>query len=85
MSIGFADALFNIIGLIGVGIVVIAYFLQQRGIVKSTELNYLVMNIMGPMAIIISLMRFWNLPSFLLNLSWMLISMYGLIKRSRKI
>jgi hypothetical protein len=77
------DSLYNSIGLIGVALGLLAYFLLQHGTIKQTSVAYQLLNLAGSLALIISLHRFWNLASFLLNLSWAAISIYGLLKMRR--
>ncbi len=78
------DLVFNGIGHLGVFLFVCAYFLLQREVLKSDDLRYLCMNLVGAILLMISLTWKWNLPAFILEFFWMLISIYGIIKTLRK-
>lgn len=70
----------DIVGNIGVICFLVAYFLLQRGVVLHTSLSYLLINLIGSLLLIFSLLVTWNLPAFLLEVAWAFISMYGIIK-----
>ncbi len=72
------DFWFNAIGLGGVALILLAYFLLQKGVFHAHQARYLWMNIVGSLAIIASLFEAWNLPSFFIQCCWILISLYGL-------
>jgi hypothetical protein len=78
------DLMFDCIGHIGVFLFVSAFFLLQREVLRSDDLRYLGMNLVGAILLMISLMWTWNLPAFVLELFWLLISVYGIIKTLRK-
>lgn len=79
------DILFNMIGIAGMALFLVAYFLLQRDIFSAHDPRYLWMNFAGSIALIISLLWSWNLAAFLLESAWAFISTYGLIKLRRKI
>lgn len=68
----------TIIGNIGVVCFLLAYFLLQKGKILHTSFAYLSLNLAGALLLMISLIINWNLPAFLLEAAWALISMYGL-------
>lgn len=70
----------NIVGLIGVGIILIAYFLLQCDRVSSKSLAYSVYNLVGAVLIFASLLVHWNLSSVVIEIFWMLISAYGIYR-----
>ncbi len=70
----------DIIGGIGVALIVITYFLLQIGKIKSTQLLYSLMNMIGSLLILISVFKNWNLSSFLIEVFWILISLIGIFK-----
>lgn len=78
------DLFFNIVGNVGVIGVLAAYLLLQKGTWAADSYPYLVINIVAAMMVVASLCWDWNLPAFLLEFTWGLISLYGLIKRYRK-
>ena len=77
------DAYFNTIGLIGVTMMLTAFFLLQTGRMTPQTRQYLWLNLIGALAVMVSLMRFWNLSSFVIECFWAAISLYGLLKHRR--
>jgi len=76
--------LHNIIGTIGVGLIVLAYFLLQFNKVSSNSLVYLTMNLVGSSLFLGSLLVDWNLAGVILQSVWILISLYGIIRVTLK-
>lgn len=74
------EAYANIIGNIGVVCFLVAYFLLQKGKIMHTGVCYLGLNLAGSLMLIVSLLIHWNLPAFLLEAAWALISIYGIYK-----
>lgn len=70
----------DIVGLIGVACVLSAYFLLQIEKVKSDGLGYLLLNLVGAVLLIVSLMVTFNLASFVIEICWLSISLLGLGK-----
>jgi len=68
----------NIIGVSGVIIVVVTYFLLQIDRVNPKGFWYSFLNAFGSMMILYSLTYNWNLASFIIEFFWILISLYGL-------
>lgn len=71
---------FNTIGIIGVALVLIAYFFLQIDKLPQDSITYSLLNLIGSVFILISLHYSWNLASFIIEISWLLISIFGLIK-----
>ena len=71
---------FDLVGNIGVLLMVIAYLLLQLEKMSSSASSYLVLNVIGAVMVIISLMFRFNLSAFLMESFWLLISLYGLTK-----
>ena len=78
------DIIFNTIGMIGVIMMLLAYFLLQKGIFSDHNNNYLLLNLIGAIMSIISLCWAWNLSAFIIECIWSAISIYGLIKNNLK-
>ena len=78
------DIIFNITGIIGVSLILLAYFLLQIEKVRSDNIIYPVLNLIGASLLLISLLRFWNLPSVIIEIFWILISIYGIYKIIKK-
>lgn len=74
------DLTFNIIGLTGVGLIIVAFFFLQIGKLTAAHLAYPLLNLIGAILHIISLIRFWNLASLIIEIFWIGISVYGLIR-----
>jgi len=74
----------NILGGIGVCFFLVSYFLLQKGTWKPDSPAYLLSNLFGALLVLGSLLIDWNLPAFLLEVAWALISIYGLLKYIRK-
>ena len=74
------ELLVNSIGMTGVLLILLAYFLLQRGTLTLKNLAYHWLNLIGALLIIVSLMVFWNLSSFVIEIAWAAISAYGVWK-----
>jgi hypothetical protein len=70
----------EIIGILGVIVIIIAYILLQVEKMDAKDLGFSVLNTLGAFLIIISLLYDWNLASFIMESTWMMISLYGIIK-----
>ncbi|QIW10946.1 hypothetical protein [Francisella sp. LA112445] len=67
----------NTLGVGGDILVIIAFFLLQTRRLESSDLSYLVLNILGSLGVLFSLMYNWNLPAFIIEGAWVVISGYG--------
>lgn len=72
--------LFNAAGVIGVILILIAYFGVQTGKLKPTDMAFPLLNFTGALLHLISLYMFWNLASFIIEVFWIIISIYGMVK-----
>jgi hypothetical protein len=70
----------DIIGTVGVGLILMAYFLSTAKLLESNGKSYYVMNVMGAaLACYASfLIIYW--PFVILEGTWTLVSIYGLMK-----
>jgi hypothetical protein len=73
----------NIVGYLGAAAVAVAYFLNQRGSLRSDDWRYPGINLLGSVLITISLLYHLNLPSILIEIFWSLISLYGIQRNLR--
>ncbi len=71
------------IGLIGVTTVLVSYFGLQAGWMKGDKLPYQIANILGALGILISLFYAFNLSSFVIQVAWIAISVYGIVRSFR--
>ena len=71
---------FDIAGLTGVVLIVIAYLLLQLGKLPSTAPSYSLLNALGAFLVMVSLFFDFNLSAFLMEAFWFLISLFGLAR-----
>lgn len=69
----------TIIGLAGMLVTLLAYFLLQARKLHGNGVVYQLMNAVGSAAIIVSLFYAFNLPAMILEVAWLAISIYGLV------
>ena len=73
-------SLFDAIGILGVGLTLLAYLLLQAERLESRSRAYSALNLIGSVAILTSLAFDFNLSAVLMEGCWVVISLYGLIK-----
>jgi hypothetical protein len=71
------------IGMLGAALIVIAYFLLQIGRLDSMSLSFSVVNGLGALGIIYSLLYEFNLSAFAIESFWLVISVYGIYRALR--
>lgn len=76
-------SLIQCIGLSAPPMFLYAYAMVSLGRWRSTELRFHLLNLIGAVFILISLIEQWNLPMFILECAWGTISLYGCIKALR--
>jgi hypothetical protein len=79
MSYGLLDA----VGLIGAALLMVAYLLLQVNKLQSSGLAYSLLNAIGALLIVFSLLVNFNLAAFLIEVFWVLISLIGIIRYLR--
>ena len=72
------------VGTIGVVLVLVAYFFLQNGRWSGHSVIYLVVNLLGSLLITVSLLYTFNLSSFVIEMAWIAISVYGLVRHRVK-
>ncbi|MEQ1514514.1 MAG: hypothetical protein ABL934_17800 [Lysobacteraceae bacterium] len=72
------------VGLLGSFLVVGSYFLLQSGRLSGTGLPYQLINIAGSSCILVSLFGGFNLAVCLLQMTWIVISIYGIARGWRQ-
>ena len=70
----------DILGTLGVVVIIFTYILLQLGRVKSEQIAYSLLNAVGAACILFSLYYSFNLPSFIVEFFWLLISLFGIGK-----
>ena len=68
----------NIIGMLGTTAVVGAYFLLQIDKIDAKGLAFNLVNLIGAILLLISLLVHFNLASFVIELFWIIASVVGL-------
>ncbi|MFT3741739.1 MAG: hypothetical protein QM752_03570 [Gammaproteobacteria bacterium] len=71
----------NIVGIIGVILLLIAFFFLQLGKLATHGYTYSFLNLAGALMILYSLFYAWNLPAVIIEVAWSLISIFGIAKR----
>ncbi|MHB8446823.1 MAG: CBU_0592 family membrane protein [Rudaea sp.] len=72
------------IGLLGVVLILLAYFLLQAGRLRGNALPYQSLNAIGAILVLVSLLYAFNLSAFLMELAWLLVSIYGIARGRRR-
>ena len=75
------------IGFIGMAFVVVAYLFLQTNKYTIRSLEYQLLNLVGAILLLISLFVHFNLGSFIIEVFWIIITLYGIfvnIKSNRK-
>lgn len=73
-------AWYDFAGNVGVALMVVVYSLLQMGKLRLNDLSYSLVNVIGAALVLISLLYSFNLSAFLVEVFWLLISLFGLIK-----
>jgi len=68
------------IGISGVLIIVVAYILMQIDRMDPKGFMFSLLNTIGAIFILVSLLYDWNLASFVMEVIWLSLSLYGTIK-----
>lgn len=72
---------YDIISIVGVAIILVAYFLLQWERLDARSYSFSLLNIIGSLMILYSLLYDWNLSAVIIEISWVLISVVGLLKQ----
>jgi len=73
-------ALHNVVGNLGVLLIVGTYFLVQIGRMSATQAPYILANGLGAALLMYSLSFDFNLSAFLIEAIWLVISIIGLVR-----
>lgn len=68
----------DLLGNLGVLLIILAYLLLQINKLKSNTLLYSSMNLVGASLVLISLAEDFNLSAFIIEAFWVLISLVGI-------
>ena len=72
------------IGMLGTLLVLGAFFLLQAGKIHGNRLAYQLLNLVGAACVLVSLWNKFNISVFLLEATWVAISIYGIARTLRK-
>jgi len=78
-----AFAWYDWIGFAGTLMVLGAFFLLQAGRMAGTSIVYQLLNLLGAGGVLVSLLGAFNPSVFALELTWVLISAYGIARSVR--
>jgi paired small multidrug resistance pump len=75
------------VGLLGTLMILAAFFGLQAGRLDGNRLPYQLLNLLGAGGVLVSLLGQFNVSVFLLEVTWMLIALYGIGRslRSRRL
>ena len=71
---------YDILGTLGVAIIILTYILLQIERVRSDQLIYSLLNAIGAALILVSLYFDFNFPSVVVEFFWLVISLFGIGK-----
>jgi hypothetical protein len=67
-------------GFVGAALIIVAYFANQSGWLRSSDWRFPAANLLGAVLIFASLFVQWNFPSAVIEGFWIAISIYGLMR-----
>lgn len=76
-------AWYDVLGTTGVVMILVAYFLLQTEKLSGQSVGYSVVNLVGSLMIAVSLLYAFNLSSFIIEIAWIAISIYGIVRARR--
>ncbi len=75
--------IYDFIGNVGIVLILYAYWALQTDRLSSKSRSYNILNALGAAGILISLIFDFNLSAFLIEIAWLAISLYGLLRAAR--
>ena len=76
--------IFDLIGMIGVIMILTVYGMVQIDRIDVKSISYSVYNAVGAVLILISLLVTFNLASFVIEIAWLGISIFGIIQAMKR-
>ncbi len=73
-------SIYEAMGLVGVAFYLSSYAALQFGFIDGKKVSYPFLNFMAASCVLISLFENFNMPSMLVQISWITISLYGISK-----
>lgn len=74
---------YDIVGMAGSAMIIGAFFLLQAGRMSGTGINYQLLNMFGAAGVLVSLLGAFNPGVFVLEVTWILISAFGIWRTLR--
>ena len=71
---------YDVVGAIGVVLIIVTYAAVQMRKMEATNITYSSTNLIGAVMILISLLYNFNLASFVIEIFWILISLWGIVE-----
>lgn len=75
---------YDFVGNVGVFLLLAAYLLLQLNKINSNQISYSLMNALGALMILVSLVYEFNLSAFAIEFFWLLISLVGIADYYRR-
>lgn len=76
--------IYQFIGFVGMLFIVWAYFLLQLEKYTITSYTYQILNLVGAILLLISLFVHFNLGSFIIEVFWIIITLFGMYKNLKE-
>ena len=76
--------IYQVIGFIGMLFIVYAYLLLQIKKYTITSFSYQFLNLIGAILLLISLFVHFNLGSFIIEVFWIIITLFGMYKNLKE-
>ena len=80
----FFDIPAQVASVLGMALVVFAYLALERGWLDQRDLRLYVINLVGAVLLLLSLLIHFNLGSIIIEIFWISISLLGLVKSLNK-
>jgi O-antigen ligase len=74
----------DLIGTIGVGLILLAYFLNMFSLIKKDGNAYFIINILGAGIAWLAAVLIHFMPFIILEAAWVIVSVVGLVKNIKK-
>jgi len=74
---------FDLVGNLGVAMIILAYLAMQIGHLDGRGMVFSVLNASGAALILVSLYYDFNLSAFIIEIFWIAISMIGIVRQLR--
>ncbi len=75
--------IYDLAVILGAFLAITAYFATQQRWITAQDWQFPAANLIAAILILISLIADWNLPSFVIEAFWLVISVYGIWKAFR--